>query len=244
MSRAALALVTLLVLVPLACRSIEVPPSRTPVPTPEATRTSVSRGTPTSTPTQEPTSEPVPIKLEEPVPFAGLSGDPITGADLLALLASSGLEVIDVENPFRGGTSICSSIGGELTDDFILKPGFRTPVLAIGDANASIVIGLIFYNNEALRAADWQIEPDGSAQLLEDGACAARLEGQPTFIRTSLFESFFLFGGWVEESAIGAGNIIAAFPEAVIGGNELGGNGLDPEMRAEVERLIRGLNNE
>lgn len=243
MLRPALTVVASLALLTLACRSIDAPAPRTPVPTPEVTRTAVPRE-PTSTPAARATREPIPVTVEEAVPFAALEGEPISGARLMDLLTSSGHELIEVQSPFIGGIPFCASVGGELTDDFVLKPGFRTPVIAVGNADASVVLAFVFYENEMLRSADWALDPDGSAHLIEDGACATWMTGQSTFLRNSMFEAFFPFGGWLESSAIGTGNVIAVFTDVVIGGNELGGNGLDPELRAEVERLIRGLHEE
>lgn len=246
MTRPRLAALAALALLALACRSIDAPAPRTPVPTPEVTRTAVPRGTAAATPTAAGTPRQllVPqgaISARDLPEFPDATGKPHSGRSLIDFFGDAGLDVGGAGGGPR--LSVCQtgpssfSLGG-------YTPRFTTHTIAVGRDGTSAVLGLIIYIDTETLREDWVIETDGSASIREDGVCAALAVGTLSGSETSATFASFFFGGFDEAGAIGHGNLIVTFANAVFGDISVGGNGLDPELRAEVERLIRGLHEE
>ncbi len=173
--------------------------------------------------------------------FGDAPGVPHNGASLTERFASAGLKVAEAGR--RSSLSLCSAGAGSFRDG-TFRPRVTSHNVAVGDGERSVVLGRIIYRDAAVRADDWQIAADATASILEDGDCAQLAAGSFSVDGSSLAFAAFFAGGFDEASAIGHGNLIVTFANAVFGAITVGGNGLDPEIRAEVEQLIRELHEE
>lgn len=170
-------------------------------------------------------------------------GNPHTGSAVIELLTSSGLQIVALTNEPAWLGSICApNLNGGPEDP---RTKFARGTFAAGDDEHSAVIEIIVFATGEERALDWAIGRNGDATVLEDGACAMQLASSSTVVlRGNPVSDQFFSSGLEKHSVIGHGNILVAFTNAVFGGNPLGGDGVDPEVRTEVERIIRALHEE
>lgn len=214
----------------LACRTIDAPAPRTPTPRVEATAATPTRtATPIATRVFVLVPTPVPLELED------TPGDPHSGREIVDLFGSAGLQVQTL--PSSPLVALCATIE-------TVQPVYRSYSIVVGTDTASVTIGLAIFTDVATRAENWLVDESGNATIKADGPCADRLSRLPGFITANPLLSAFFQPGFVEEGAIGRGNIVVVFKDVVFGNIQLGGDGLDPGIRAEVEQLIRGLHEE